>query len=112
MTTLQNQLHSLRAVLAAMRCGKAVMPYHWMFDVENARTVLLRIYQSRAQALGRSTSLYADIPELSPLREAILRLSSLSFLGGFGVTFTIVINTVREAVRNMEEYLQTEQNAV
>lgn len=109
MELIRIQLDLLENILAAMQRGKAIMPYEWMFDVENVRSALLKAYQSKAQALGHPGSLDASIPELSSLCEAILRLSSLSFLGGFGVTFNVVVNTVREAVRNIEQQLQAEQ---
>lgn len=102
MKRVHSQLAILKKILVNMQTGQTIFPYEWMFDLENARLALMHIYQEEARSLGYSGSLEVEIPELSYMREGLLRLASLSFFGGIGVTFNVVVNTVREAVRSFQ----------
>jgi len=78
----------------------------WVFDLESINHELLNIFKEHSRSKGYSGNINEQVQGLENLRRAILKLSLLTSTGGWGLTFSLIGNTIISTVKDLETQIE------
>lgn len=81
----------------------------WVFELESLGRELMALFNNLSRAIGSSGKLHEEVPQLNNLRHAILKLSSLTVMGGWSISHSCIHQTIQSIIDELENQIEADR---
>ena len=81
----------------------------WVFKLESLSRDLMQVFKNSSKAIGASGKLHEEVPQIDYLRHAILKLSSLTVMGGWSIAPGFIHQTIQSVINELEDQIGSDR---
>ena len=81
----------------------------WVFELESLGRELMALFKNLSQAIGGSGKLHEEVPQLNNLRHAILKISSLTAMGGWSIAHSSIHQAIQSTINELENQIEADR---
>jgi hypothetical protein len=81
----------------------------WVFELESLSREMMNLFKNLNRASGGQGKLQEEVPPLTNLRHAILKLSSLTAMGGWSISYSLIHQTIQSTINELEDQIELDR---
>lgn len=81
----------------------------WVFELESLSREMMNLLKNLSKASGGPGKLQEEVPPLTNLRRAILKLSSLTVMGGWSISYSLIHQTIQSTINELEDQIELDR---